>query len=649
MTSQLLVVVALVGVSALLLGGLGMLVAALSLDLLVTFAGAVVGVTGLMLGAVAYATQRLIVRGVDDVATVVRDVSDGQDYSTRVTCRATNEVRRLADDINALLQQMQEREDEYRGEGDRLEADVAERTRELQASNERLEAASAQAIAANRAKSQFIANMTHELRTPMNGVLGMAELLLNSKLTDSQRRFTRTVVESGEDLLSIINNVLDFSKMEAGKLEKVDHAPFSPRDCVEKVVELLVGRAGLKGLALSHECKEAVPVAMLGDGKRIRQVLTNLIGNAIKFTDTGNIVVRTSLVTQTEDDSVIRFEIVDTGVGIPSHLHQHVFEGFEQADTSTTRQFGGTGLGLAISKHLVELMGGEIGVVSRPEVGSNFWFTIRGSLCRDVASSDRDLDGVQALVVASSGESRDAIGAQMTMCGGSAVTVAEMEQVVAALHAESDEPTPIDVVLVDSQALDVRAIAQAIRGQERGQSIPIVLVSPVKRDVAELKAEGIDGFLAKPVRQDGLQAVVARVTGRLSVTVTSSERDTMYSPATPIVAGARVLVVEDNEVNREVARTMLQTLGCEIDVAVDGLQAVKAVQRDAYDLVFLDCQMPNMDGYDAAREIRRLQLEGHVKTTGREQRQGTSPSWRSPRITPLRIAPGASRAAWTIT
>ena len=616
MSHQLTAVVALVGVAVLILTGAVMAVGGVSVGLTLAVLGVGAATTGLIATVVRLASKRLILDGLHDVASVVRETTTTQDYSLRIDSRATNEVQGLALDLNELLQHMEAREEHFRGEGDRLEAEVAARTRELRESNERLEGASAQAIAANRAKSQFIANMTHELRTPMNGVLGMAELLLNTELTEQQQRFTKTVVESGEDLLSIINNVLDFSKMEAGKLEKVDHSPFSPRDCVAKVLELLVGRARLKGLTLTHECKDTVPEAMLGDGKRIRQVLTNIIGNAIKFTDTGKIVVRTSLMDQTDDDSVVRFEVVDTGVGIASHLHQHVFEGFEQADTSTTRQFGGTGLGLAISKHLVELMGGEIGLVSRPEVGSNFWFTVRGSLCRDVTSADRDLDGTRALIVASSGESRDALRHQMTMCGGSGIAVPDVEQTVATLHAESEGQTPIDVVLIDSQALDAPAIARAIRGEEWGKSIPIVLVSTVERDMAELKAEGIDGFLAKPVRQAGMLSAVSKVTGRLSLTVTPEERETLYSRVTPAVTGARILVVEDNEVNREVARTMLATLECEVDVAVDGLQAVEAVQQKAYDLVFLDCQMPNLDGYDAAIEIRRLELDGRIDETG---------------------------------
>ena len=567
-----------------------------------------------------FASKRLLSRPMLDLAETVREVSVAQDYSIRLPKRSKDEVGVLLDNVNELLGRMEERDQHYRGEGDRLEAEVAERTQELRQSNERLEAATTQAIAANNAQSQFIANMTHEIRTPMNGVLGMTELLFNSDLTLQQQKFTRTILESAEDLLSIINNILDFSKVEAGKLEKIDSQPFSPRDCVEKVSDLLVARAQLQGLALSHECADDVPEALLGDGKRLRQVLTNLIGNAIKFTERGTIVVRTTVVERVDDVSTIRFEIVDTGIGIPGHLHQHVFDGFSQVDTSTTRQFGGTGLGLAISKHLVELMGGEIGVISRPSVGSNFWFTIGGELCRPPTAADRDLGGVRALVVATIGESRDTLRHLLTTCGGTGVVVPNAEKARTALRADA-----FDLALIDTQGLDGLAFAREIRAAKATKSLPLVLVSTVERAKAELRKAGVDASLSKPVNQAALFACVAKVTGRLNVLIPRDHQEAGKSEGLEGVTGARVLLAEDHPVNRQVATTMLETLKCRVEVVVDGAQAVAAVQRERYDLIFLDCQMPKLDGYEAARQIRRLEQQDKVGFAGAAGRSGRLP------------------------
>ncbi len=579
-----------------------------------------------------WASKRVLSRPIMDLAETVRAVSSAQDYSVRVTKRSEDEVGVLLDNVNELLHRMEERDQHYRGEGDRLESEVQMRTRELRESNQRQEEATAQAVAANNAKGQFIANMTHEIRTPMNGVLGMTELLFNTDLTQRQHKFTRTILESAEDLLSIINNILDFSKVEAGKLEKVDSRPFGPKECVEKVSDLLVGRAQLDGLGLSVECADDVPEAMLGDGKRLRQVLTNIIGNAIKFTEQGNIVARVSVAKSSDQQATIRFEVVDTGIGIPSHLHQHVFEGFSQADTSTTRQFGGTGLGLAISKHLVELMGGEIGVISRPGVGSNFWFTVAGELCHAPTAAELDLGGVRALIVATTGGSRDHLRHVLVTCGGVAVGVPNAEQALQALQADT-----FDVALLDTQSLDALALAREIRTDEKTKSLPLVLVSTVERPVAELKQAGIDGSLKKPCTQRELFSCLAKVTGRLSVVVSTDEREDLESDAWGAsrrdraqgrqfeAAGALVLLAEDHPVNRQVATTMLETLNCNVDVAVDGAEVVEAVQRKRYDLVFLDCQMPKVDGYEAARQVRRLEEQKQMCSTSSLEHSGHLP------------------------
>ncbi len=326
-----------------------------------------------------------------------------------------------------------------------------------------------------------------------------------------------------------------------------------------------------------------------------------------------------------DETCTVRFEVVDTGIGIPAHLHEHIFEGFSQADTSTTRQFGGTGLGLAISQHLVELMGGEIGVISRPGVGSNFWFTIQGELCRPVTAADRDLGGVHALIVSTTGVGRDILRHQLATCGGNSLTVPTAEKALAALHAQTaGNMQPFDVALIDTQKLDALALARQIRANQSTMSLPLVLVSSVGRPIESTDA-GIDGTIRKPVQRDDLFACVARVTGRLALTLAPDESDIAKSDPGESVAGTRVLVAEDNAVNRKVAITMLESLGCQVDVAFDGAEAVEAVQRDRYDLVFLDCQMPHVDGYEAAREIRRLEDQGRLGTENVVARIGHLP------------------------
>ena len=584
---------------------------------------------------VLFVSKRLVSNPIQELAETVSEISASPDDSPRIERTATgDEVGLLVDNLNELfqrgeqrvLQAQQEHEQYVQGEDSRLKDKIFSRTKELHESNLKLQAATTEAQAAttrvtaqNDERNQAIAEMTHELRTPMNGVMGMAELLLNTDLAPLQLEYVRTILESSEDLLSLVNNMLDFAKIEADQLERIDTRPFSPVTCVAKVSQLLVARAEMKGLSLSSECADGVPHAILGDGKRLRQVLINIIGNAIKFTDSGSIVVRVALVEQNGDVSTIRFEVVDTGIGVPDHLHGHIFEQFSQADRSTTRQFGGAGLGLTISKHLVELMGGQIGIVSRPGVGSNFWFTIKGAHRHPANAADRDLSGVHALIVGSGRPDRESLQVQLTGSGATNVEAADVDEALATLQTSQ-----FDLIMIDT-AQDGPSLAREIHASEVTQSLPTVLVSNIERPPDELAKYGIDGWVRRPVEERELFACVAGLTGRLDLVIAPEDQEAVSPDGKNDVAGSRILVAEDHSVNRRITMTLVETLKCRGDFAMNGIEAVDAVQREAYDVVLLDCQMPKLDGYEAARQIRSLEQQGKVQTRGSSRSQGHLP------------------------
>jgi two-component system sensor histidine kinase/response regulator len=605
------------------------------------------GVSTICLGGASWLIfRRLVSRPVIALADAVRSLVGAEELSGRVTQESSDEFGLLVDSLNGLLDDvekrsqklleqqleerrrrlqekdngLQERDRRLRQQEERLEAlesEVAARTEELRESAERLEVAKTRAAAADQSKAQSMANVAHEIRTPMNGVVGMTEILLRTDLAPRQQKYARAVQHSAQALLALVSDILDFSKVEAGRFERIDHKPFSPRTCVERVLELQTVLAHQQGLAVSYECDDDIPSAMLGDGKRLRQVLTNIIGNAVKYTEHGSIVVRSSVLKRRGDECALRFEIADTEPGIPNYLHTDIFDGFSQADTSTTRQCAGTGLGLAISKHLVTLMGGTIGVVSEPGVGSNFWFTIQGGLFVP-AADDLDLRGTRALVVAGKRESGEALRDQLVACGGDGVVASDPETALAALatEAEAGDQQDVSIVLIDTLGMDVPALVSEIRANEAWTSLPVVLVSTVTRGEVMLKEQGVDGSLTKPVSAEALWACVNSLTASQVVYGASETYDVQPFVGETVIS-ARVLVAEDQQVNQEVASTMFEILECEVDVVADGRQAVEAVGRHAYDIVFLDCEMPILDGYEAAQEIRQLEKQNAVKSDGR--------------------------------
>ena len=493
--------------------------------------------------------------------------------------------------------------------------DITDRKRD----EEELRAARAAAEAANRAKSSFLARMSHEIRTPMNGVLGMTDLLLETGLTGIQRRFAETVHRSGKALLGIINDILDFSKIEAGKLE-LERVDFDLRRTVEDVVELLAESAHNKGLDVVCAIPADVVTLVKGDPLRLGQVLTNLMGNAIKFTERGEVVVRVSNVEQSPDAAVLRFEVCDTGPGIGAEARHRIFENFSQADGSTTRKHGGTGLGLAISKQLVEMMGGEIQVESTPGAGSTFRFTARFGKPEQQAADSAEhgpLAGLRILLVDHNVSSRITLSAQFAAWGLENDYAAMPEHALETLRTAAARGAPYNVALLDHALPGMSAIglARRIKADAALAKLRLVMLAPAARhaDIKEVCQADIDACLAKPVRQSALYDCLAGITAG-AARAPAAPPVAPSPPAAPLqrVHGS-VLLAEDNPVNQEVARRMLDSDGYRVTVANNGLEALEAFLRGSFDLVLMDCQMPEMDGFEASRRIREREKESNAR------------------------------------